>query len=611
MKPRRGGTAPLGCITVPGRADQARRAGLRLTLVFNGYEDDVVSMYTGSGFEELPSTRGAVCDEKGMTMRITIGLALWCLFVAVSACAQQDTNAPPDAIFYNGKIVTVDSGFSIQQAFAVRGDVYVAVGTNARIRGLAGGNTRQVDLSGSAVIPGLSDNHDHLYASEKVMRGINLVGATSTEDVVKRLRDGMARAEPGETVFGSVGWRAPLTRQDLDQLSTAVPIVALRGRRGTAVMNTPALARAGITRDTQSYMGQPVPRDANGDLTGAMPAWPAGLIVIDKVVPLPTPEEEEQMILAGQRQRNALGITSIRDQANWPDGMRALQRMWQQGKLTVRIAMGLDLPDATDPAGLLRQQGAASGFGDCWLRIDSAGEEPWPPFSIGLNAYVPMIMEFNRLGWRPAPHVPTNESLDIVLHAYEAADRERSILGKRWIVEHVPNATPVQMDRLAKLGVIVSTNMAGYASNYEAAVKNLGREQAERQTPVRELLDHRLVVVWGSDYAGPNPDTATSNNPFIPLYYYVSRKTREGRVLGAHEKISREEALRIATMNNAYITWEENLKGSIESGKLADFVILSADFMTIPEDQILQLHPLATYVGGRKVFSAPDAKATF
>jgi hypothetical protein len=120
-----------------------------------------------------------------------------------------------------------------------------------------------------------------------------------------------------------------------------------------------------------------------------------------------------------------------------------------------------------------------------------------------------------------------------------------------------------------------------------------------------------LVVVIGSDYGGPNPETTTSNNPFIPLYYYVSRKTVNGRVLGPQEKIGRQEALRIATNNNAFATWEENVKGSIEPGKLADFVVLSADFMTIPEDEILQLHPMATYVGGRKVYSAPDARDAF
>lgn len=539
-------------------------------------------------------------------------LVLLSVLVAQSSLAQQASNAPPDAIFYNGKIITVDPGFTIHQAFAVKGEAYVAVGTNAAIRALAGANTRVVDLRGSAVIPGLSDNHDHLYNSAKVMRGIDLVGATSTAEVVRRLRDGFAKAKPGETVFGSVGWRASLTRSDLDQISTDVPIVALRGRRGAAVMNSAALRKAGIAKDMQSYMGKAIPKDSSGELTGDMPDYPAGLYAIDKVVPLPTPDEEDQMIAAGQKQRNALGITSIRDLSNMPPGMRAFVRMWRQGKLTVRVSMGLELPDASDQAGLARLQGVTPGFGDHWLRIDSAGERPNPPEGDATpQEYRALMLELNRLGWRHSPHVATNESLEAVLQAYEAADRESPIRDKRWVVEHIPNVTPPLMERLAKLGVIVSTNMAGYAGNYDAAVRALGQQQAERQTPVKEMLDHNLVVVIGSDYGGPNPDTATSNNPFVPLYYYVSRKTRAGRVLGPQEKISREQALRIATNNNAFATWEEKVKGSIEPGKLADFVVLSADFMTIPEDEILKLHPMATYVGGRKVYESPQANGAF
>ena len=269
---------------------------------------------------------------------------------------------------------------------------------------LAGQNRRLVDLRGSAVIPGLSDNHDHLYNGEKVMRGIDLVGATSTDEVLRRLRNGLAKAKAGETVFGSVGWRAALARNDLDQISTDVPVVALRGRWGAAVMNSAALKKAGIAKEMQSYMGREIPKDSSEEMTGELPDFPAGLYAIDKVVPVPTPDEEDQWIAAGQTQRNALGITSTRD---------------------------------------------------------------------------------------------------------------------------------------------------------------------------------------------------------------LSRKTRDGRVLGLHEKISREEALRIATYNNAFATWEEKVKGSIEPGKLADFLVLSGDFMTIPEDEILKLHPMATYVGGRKVYAAPEANGAF
>src|SRR5438105_5207812 len=283
-------------------------------------------------------------------------LVLLSMLVAESSIAQQGINAPPDTIFYNGKIITVDSGFTIAQAFAVRGEQYVAVGTSAAIRALAGEKTRLVDLRGSAVIPGLSDNHDHLYNSAKVMRGIDLVGASSTAEVVRRLRDGFAKAKPGETVYGSVGWRAPLTRKDLDQISADVPIVALRARRGAAVMNSAALKKAGITKDMQSYMGKEIPKDSSGELTGETPDYPAGLYVVDKVVPLPTPDEEEQWIEAGQKQRNALGITSTRDLSNVPAGMRAYERMWRQGRLTIRISMGLELI-GSDPADLVRAQG--------------------------------------------------------------------------------------------------------------------------------------------------------------------------------------------------------------------------------------------------------------
>ena len=144
-------------------------------------------------------------------MRI-MALAVWSVMVATTI-AQDGATAPPDAIFYDGKIVTVDAGFNIRQAFAVSGDVYTAVGTNAAIRALAGRNTRLVNLQGASVIPGMSDNHDHLYNSGRFMRGIDLVGAATTEEVVRRLRAGMSRFKLGDTVFGSIGWRGTLTRK--------------------------------------------------------------------------------------------------------------------------------------------------------------------------------------------------------------------------------------------------------------------------------------------------------------------------------------------------------------------------------------------------------------
>ena len=516
---------------------------------------------------------------------------------------------PPDAVFFNGKVITVDSNFSVQQAFALKGDEFVAVGTNAKIRTLASKNTRLIDLRGHAVIPGLTDNHDHVYDSAKILlRGIDVVGLTSLPEMLDRIREAVAKAKPGETVFTSAGSRVQpaLTKKDLDEISGTVPIVAVRRRRGAALLNTAALRLAGITRETQTFAGSPVPKDANGEPTGANPPnYPAGIILLDKVLPPMTDEEEEDLILKAQQQRNALGLTSVRDLSLFPEAMRAYYRVWRKGKLTIRVSMGLDLPDVANIKQALNTWGVASDFGDTWLRLDSISEDPGPE-SEGLTAkqFSEVAIEANRHGWRLAPHTVSDQDLAMALDAYEAADRDSSIREKRWVLEHIPFVTPSQMDRIAKLGVVVSAQYAAYNGNLDEAIRTVGRERAERQPPVRELLDHHLIVSTGSDYIG---GAAETDNPLIPFYFYVTRKTKDGRVVGPEEKISREEALRVSTINYAYTTFEEKVKGSIEPGKLADFLILSDDVLTVPDDKILSIHPLATYVGGREVFSTRNA----
>ncbi len=154
------------------------------------------------------------------------------------------------------------------------------------------------------------------------------------------------------------------------------------------------------------------------------------------------------------------------------------------------------------------------------------------------------------------------------------------------------------------LGLIISIQGAGYNAAFPGANPTMGKDRLEHQNPVAEFLNHKLVVIGGSDYGGPTPAEMYPNNPFIPFYFYVTRNAKDGTAVGADEKISRDQALRIFTVNPAYATFEEKVKGSIEAGKLADFVILSQDIMTVPDGQILSTHPLATYVGGRKVFAA-------
>jgi len=465
------------------------------------------------------------------------------------------------------------------------------------------------------VVPGLSDNHDHLYASAKVLRpGVDLVGVTSLAEMLNRLRAAVAKAKPGETVFTTVGWRVAVTRKDLDQVSADVPIVAVRSRRGNATLNSAALKAAGITRENPTFEGVPVPKDASGELTGAAPDYPQAMLLLDKLIPPPTAAEEEAMILKGQQERHALGMTTIRELSLWPDAMRAYYRVWRDGKLALRVSMGLDLPFANRSVADLEKWGVGPGFGDHWLRLDSISEEPFSPL-IPLKQFTGIAIAANRLGWRFSPHVAgdpgrgiaADDTLNNTLAAYEAVDRDQSIRDRRWVVEHIPLATPEQLDRLAKLGVVVSVQDAGYNGGLEAVVRAVGKDRAELQNPLRDMLDRHLVVFAGSDYGGPTPDEAHPNNPIQKFYYYITRKTRDGSVLGPREKIGREEALRMFTINSAYGTFEEKAKGSVEPGKLADFVILNQDLMTVPDDKILATHPLATYLGGRKVFSAENS----
>jgi predicted amidohydrolase YtcJ len=528
---------------------------------------------------------------------------------SVGASGQRRVGTPPDAVFFNGKVVTVDGHFAIQQAFAVGGDTFTAVGTNQTIRAMAAKSTHVVDLHGHAVIPGLGDNHDHVYDSAKIMlRGVSLEGVGTVSEALDRIREAVARARPGQTVFTSAlllpqAEQSRLTIRELDQVSTTVPIVVFRGRLGAALVNGAALRSAGITRESSSFFGVPVPKDASGELTGetlpggfTVPAYRAAMSLLDRVVPAATDDEEEELLLRAIHQRNALGLTSVRDVNLSPQAMRAYFRLWRKSALTLRVSMGLWVLDAEHFEAALGDWGVSSGFGDTWLRVDSISELPTPDF-MDRRAFTAVALAANRYGWRLAPHIAgvNLDNLNAALDAYEAADRVHSIRDKRWVLEHVLYPTPEQMERMVKLGVVVSAQYGGFGS-----VPIPAQALAAGPQRMRDLLDHHLIVSAGSDFLGGQ---SSSDNPFIPIYFYVTRRTSQGDVINGGQKISREEALRVSTNNYAYMTFEEKVKGSIESGKLADFLILSDDILTVPEEKILSIHPLATYVGGRKVYA--------
>lgn len=533
------------------------------------------------------------------------------VLAAVGTLRAADPKAAPDTVYFHGKIYTVDTQLGTQSAFAVRGDQIIAVGSDAQVLAMAGKATRRIDLGDAAVIPGMWDSHDHFWNDGRfLIRGVDLVGVGLRAELEARLRSAVDRAKPGEVVYTTVGWavQPALTRQDLDRISNTVPIVLIADRRGRSLINGAALNRLGISKQNPTFHGIRVPVDKNGEPTGEPPDYPLSVNFVEELLPPLTAEQQEEVVKQAEQQRHALGITSVRELAAWPDEVAVLERMRREGKLTMRIALGVEYPDQTDLAAYIAKQPPMQ-HKDPWLFVDSQSEEPWAPGATTEEEFTRLIRAENRAGWRPAPHVSSDSHRGITadiatedaLAAYEAANRDSSLLGKRWYIEHVPFATPAQIDRMAALGLVVSIQSAGYEP---LAVAPLPPDRMAHWNPVREFLDRKLVVIAGSDYNGPNPLTRDPNNPMIPFYFYVTRRTRSGEVQTPNEMISREEALRILTYNAAYATFQESIKGKIAPGMLADFVILNQDLMSVPEDKILATRPLATFVGGKKVYEA-------
>ena len=523
----------------------------------------------------------------------------------------------PDAVYYNGKVITVDASNSIKEAFAVKRDKFLAVGTSRAMRALAGPQTQLVDLRGRAVMPGLMDNHNHAYHAALASRGLDLREVTSLAGLLERVRQAADAAPAGKAIYVANGWdlnkfpeKRPPTRQDLDAVAPNNPVVIYLSR-GQAYLNSAALKLAGVTRDMTRIGRVVITKDRTGEPDGSITGETGTVARLTGMVSPATQEEREKLILEIQRQQLAVGLTSIRDLQLLADFMRTYYGMWRAGKLLQRTSMGLQVnpSDMDTLEDMLKSFGAGPGFGDDWLRLDCLAEfnpgsmwrdgNPSAAPNVPAETYKRAVLIANRYGWRVSPHTDSDGAMDLVLEAYEAADKESPIRDKRWTVEHATHVQPDQMERLKKLGVLVSAQIQPYRGTANM-VRMLGKQRAERAVPVREFIDHGLIVSGGSDWGG----NSNSNNPFVNIYFYVTRNSDAGPV-GLAQKVSRAEALRIETINNAYMTFEEKIKGSIEGGKLADFVILSHDIMTVPEEQIPDITPLATFVGAKKAYSSP------
>jgi predicted amidohydrolase YtcJ len=533
----------------------------------------------------------------------------------------QAPSPPPDTILVNGHVITVDAQFSIAQAIAIADGRFTAVGSDAAIRKLAGPATKTIDLHGQTVIPGLADGHLHDAGGGP---GVDLSRARSIADVLAAIGARVRASRPGDVIISNSDWHeAQLTehrlpyRTDLDSVSPGNPVVLVRGGH-EYILNSAALRKWNITKDTPQVAGGRITRGADGELNGELVDRAKSLVQLPPGPKLTIDGLQEQ-----HRKLNAAGLTSIRYPGAPVEQYRLLQEMARRGLLTMRVSQLLRF--GADNASAIREAIAASNIkpdeGDEWVRIggvklgvDGGFEggwmrepyaEPWGEHGTfrGVNtmkasAYTDVVKELNRLGWRVATHAVGDAAIDEVLAAYEAANAERSIAGRRWTIEHgfIPQAD--QFPRMKALNLVISAQDHLYLAG-PSLVSYWGGKRAGWTTPMRAYLDHGFLVAGGTDSAVvPYP-------PLWVIYHFVTRDTISGGVLGADQKISRQEALQVETINNAYLTFEERIKGSIEAGKLADLVVLPEDILSCPAKNIEKMTVAMTMVGGRIVFQRP------
>ena len=539
----------------------------------------------------------------------------------------------PDLIMHHGKIITADSDFRVAEAVAVKGSRFVAVGSNAYVLTMQGRHTDMVDLGGKTVIPGIIDSHIHAFGL-----GIRRAKHLSFSDYADLTLEGMLQAigkradatpagdwmvvrGPHALDFISEG-RLP-TRWELDTVTGDHPFyLMMQGHLG--VVNSRALELAGITKETPHPVGGRYLRDeATGDLTGGMLEMTAFDPFL-RLIPDDSFEDKMEATRKVNEVFSTVGITSLLNPGESRGNIAVLEELWKRKELTVRWNV-LYWAWAKDYAGksyeestaMLQNLGPASGLGDEWLKIGGIKLVADGGFE-GAYMREPFLEDEFGHGWRGIPlwepeplktvlraardtnvgvfmHVLGDAALDLGLDAMDAVDAERSIAGRRWTLEHGGiQPTRRNLEQAKRMGIVVSTQQPmGWAVG--ATTRRFwGPERGGNMKPNRTWLDGGVVVKGGSD-VGPF-------EPMLGIWSCVTRRNMAGEPMDPSEAITREEAIRLYTINGAYGTFEEDVKGSIEVGKLADFVMLSDDLLEVPEDKIKDIQVLATYVGGNEVF---------
>ena len=545
--------------------------------------------------------------------------------------------AYPNIIAYNGKVLTVDDAFTTVQAFAVRDGKFLAIGTDQRIRALAGPDTRQIDLKGKSVVPGFIDTHNHYngYAERGL---IPRVIFRTRDQWVAEIKELVDVAEPGEWVIlrsertvdqpraeSSFG----MTRDELDPISPNNPVFVWTSPPGNdALINSYALRLAEMPEDISGLVKDP----ATGEPTGFIDMEAYGRVFYE-LLPWPDLEELVPRYIAAQRKFNTQGKTTVGARYN-PYSISVLKTIWERGEASLRMRVFHEFArTAYRPEAIIKRVGNLQGLGDDWLKLGAANVgnpdggafngRAWTrkPKLPAMNhapdpsqpdfGFVPYFADregsdwksipiLSRYGWRILGiHTAGDRSVDELISAYEEAHRQKSIIGMRHGIDHSLMILPEHIAAAKRLGLVMGAE-ENMAESTEAISRVYGADEVVKMSPIRSMIDAGVIVAMEGLGNTGTDELGSERTPLWFIETFVRRaEIKTGRVWNEDEQVTREQALRMSTIWAAYYLGDEDTLGSIETGKLADFVILDGDYMTVPEDRISDLKALMTVIDGR------------
>jgi predicted amidohydrolase YtcJ len=531
-----------------------------------------------------------------------------------------------DTIIINAVVHTMDPAQPVAEAVAIYANRIVAVGATKDVRKLAGPNTRTIDAQKRLLLPGFNDAHTHFLTGGFQLSSVDLRDASSPQEFAERIKAFVAKTSQGRWVTGG-DWdherwpEAKLpTKELIDSFTRDTPVFVNRLDGHMALANSLALRLAGVTKQTLDPPGGVIVRDKSGEPTGILKD--AAQSFVWKVMPPASFEERLEAARAASNYAASLGVTSVQDVSAGTD-VGVYQTLLDHGELKTRIYAVSPLPDWQR----LARTGVRAHFGSEMLRVGGlkgfadgslgsttalfyepyrddpstsgiAGDEMYPE-----GAMLERVREADRAGLQILIHAIGDRANDVILSIYEQVERENGKRDRRFRIEHAQHLRPQDIQRFARDQVIASMQPYHAIDDGRWAEKRIGKERAKTTYAFRSLLDSGATLAFGTDW------TVAPLNPLLTVYAAVTRRTIDGKNPKGwvpEQKISVEETVRAYTMGSAYAEFQENVKGSISVGKLADLVLLSRDIFKIDPKEIENVKVVWTMVDGRLVYEARD-----